>query len=87
VQPLLYAGHLFVRLQWSSCTVDALAAFNSQVAVLTGAHCVVIAALKLGGLRLASIIRAKPSEQAPGQLQGPQQEAPVVARIRATAAG
>lgn len=55
------------------------------------------AALKLGGLRLANIIRAKPAAGTAGQLQeqdsaaaaggGPGGEGAVVARIRATAAG
>jgi hypothetical protein len=50
------------------------------------------AALKLGSQRLASLIRAKPAAGAgdssePQQQQAAGGEAPVVARIRATAAG
>jgi hypothetical protein len=51
-----------------------------------------LAALKVGGLRLANIIRAKPAAGSAGQLQDQQAgsgtgEGAVVARIKATAAG
>jgi hypothetical protein len=53
---------------------------------------VAAAALKVGGLRLANIIRAKPAAGSAGQLQDQQAgsgpgEGAVVARIKATAAG